>query len=159
VTAESYRGGHERLVFTDGLSLAGHQRDHLWRNAGEAGFVDLSDVSGADSPLDGRAVLAADFDDDGDVDLFVHEMEGERHRLYRNDATAPGAGYLKVRLRATRSQWQAIGAEVVVKGGSAGPCSQVLQCGSGYLSCQPPELVFGLGDAKEGTIEVYWPGA
>ncbi len=159
VFTEAYKGGHERLILGEGRSLAGHQRDHLWRNAGEAGFVDLSDVSGADSPLDGRAVVAADFDDDGDVDLFVHEMSGERHRLYRNDAAPAGAGFLKIRLRATRSQWQAIGSEVVVRGGSAGPCSQVLQCGSGYLSCQPPELVFGLGDARTGDVEVYWPGA
>lgn len=158
VSAESYKGGHKRLVFDDGRSLAGLQRDHLWRNAGEARFVDLSDVSGANSQLDGRAVVAADFDDDGDVDLFVHEMEGERHRLYRNDAAAAGAGFLKIRLRATTSQWQAIGAEVVVRGGSAGFCSQVLQCGSGYLSCQPPELVFGLGGAGAGEVEVYWPG-
>jgi len=157
VSAASYKGGHNRLIFNDGRSLAGHQRDHLWRNAGQDGFVDLSDVSGADSQLDGRAVVAADFDDDGDVDLFVHEMEGERHRLYRNDAVAAGAGFLKIRLRATKSQWQAIGAEVVVRGGSAGPCSQVLQCGSGYLSCQPPELVFGLGRAAAGMVEVFWP--
>ncbi len=158
VTDATYARGMERMGFIDGMSEGGHQRDHLWINAG-AGFVDLSDVSGADSQLDGRALLAADFDDDGDVDLFVHEMEGERHRMYRNDAAVPGAGFLKLRLRATKSQWQAIGAEVVVRGGSAGPCSQVLQCGSGYLSCQPPELVFGLGDAKEGQVEVYWPGA
>jgi len=60
-------------------------------------------------------------------------------------------------LRATRGQHQAVGAEVRVHG-PAGPCSQVLALGSQYLSCQPPELLFGLGDLERARVEVLWPG-
>ena len=30
--------------------------------------------------------------------------------------------------------------------------------GAGFVSCQVPELVFGLGDAERARVEVRWPG-
>lgn len=148
------------MLFNRNMSFSGYERDKLWINAGTNGFADLSDLSGADSPNDGRGILAADFDDDGDVDLFVHNMQRERHMLYRNDMHASGAAdarFVKVRLRATKSQYEAIGAVVVSKCAS-GTTAQVLSRGSGFASCQPPELVFGLGSATSTEIEVIWPG-
>ncbi|MBL8857538.1 MAG: ASPIC/UnbV domain-containing protein [Planctomycetes bacterium] len=149
------------MVFRRNMSFSGYERDKLWINTGANGFADLSDFSGADSPNDGRGALAADFDDDGDVDLFVHNIQRERHMLYRNDLHAPGstaAHFVKVRLRAVKSQHEAIGAVVVSKS-AAGTTAQVIARGSGFASCQPPELVFGLGAATSTEIEVIWPGA
>jgi len=159
VNNENYIGFHSSQMFADGLSFSGNERNKLWANdKGE--FVDLSDLSGADTPNDSRAVIAADFDDDGDADLFVHNIQRERHALYRNDAVEPGsegAGFLKLRLRATTGHWEAIGATVIVAG-PAGPTAQVMSRGAGYATCQAPELIFGLGDAKEAQVEVLWPG-
>ncbi len=50
-----------------------------------------------------------------------------------------------------------MGATVTVTG-PRGPVAQVLSRGSGFLSCQPPELVFGLGEASEADLRVHWPG-
>lgn len=149
------------MIFNRNMSFSGYERDKLWINAGQNGFVDLSELSGADSPNDGRGVVAADFDDDGDVDLFVHNIQRDRHLLYRNDVhapSAPSARFVKVQLRATKSQREAVGAIVVSKSAS-GTTAQVLSRGSGFASCQPPELVFGLGSAPSTEIEVIWPGA
>jgi thiol-disulfide isomerase/thioredoxin len=144
-------------MFEQGLSFSGFERNKTWINAGGR-FVDLSDVSGADTPNDSRAAIAADLDDDGDVDLFVHNIQRERHGLYRNDALAPGTrGFLKLRPVATRSQHEAIGAIVTVHG-PLGPLSQGVARGDGFVSCRGSELVFGLGDAKEAAVEVLWPG-
>src|SRR5262249_8836776 len=77
--------------------------------------------------------------------------------LMRNDAADPTGRFLKVALRATKSQYQAIGAEVVVHG-PCGPCSQVVSCGSQFLSCQPSELLFGVGGESAVKFEVWWPG-
>lgn len=149
------------MLFNRNMSFSGYERDKLWLNTAANGFVDLSDLSGADSPNDGRGVVAADFDDDGDVDLFVHNTQRDRHLLYRNDAHSAGAldaRFVKVRLRAERSQYEAIGA-VVVSTCAAGTTAQVLSRGSGFASCQPPELVFGLGSSPSTQLEVIWPGA
>lgn len=157
VNSSSYRGFHSAQMFEQGLSFSGFERNKTWINAGGR-FVDLSDVSGADTPNDSRAAIAADFDDDGDVDLFVHNLQRERHALYRNDALAPGThGFLKLRLTATRHQHEAIGAVVSVHG-PAGAVSQSLGRGDGFVSCRGGELVFGLGTAQEAEVEVLWPG-
>ena len=159
VNSEAYIGFHNGQMFADGLSFSGHERNKLWINGG-AEFVDLSDLSGADSPNDSRAVIAADFDGDGDVDLFVHSIQRERHALYRNDAAQPGsadAGFLKLQLRGTSGHWEAIGATIIVSG-PAGPTAQVLSRGGGYATCQVPELIFGLGSQTEASVEVLWPG-
>lgn len=157
VNSSSYRGFHSAQMFEQGLSFSGFERNKVWLNAGGK-YVDLSDVSGADNPNDSRATVAADFDDDGDVDLFVHNLQRERHNLYRNDAVAPGtSGFLKLRLRATKGQHEAIGATVIVSGPN-GPLARALMRGDGFLSCSDSELVFGLGAASSAEVAVLWPG-
>ncbi len=159
VNSSSYLGFHNSQMFEAGMSFSGFERNKTWINAGGT-FVDLSNVSGADTPNDSRAVIAHDFDDDGDVDLFVHSIQRERHALYRNDAVQPGAdgaGFVKVKLRATTGQYEAIGATVHVDAAGA-KTAQVLSRGAGFITCQAPELVFGLGTASSARIEVLWPG-
>lgn len=161
VNSSSYLGLHNAQIYKDGLSFSGFERDKVWINRGPGkGFADLSDVSGADDPNDGRAAIAADFDDDGDLDLFVHNIQRERHKLFRNDAVTPGGpdhGFLKLKLRATRLAHEGIGAVVLVSG-PHGPVAQVLSRGAGFVSCQPAELVFGLGSQPSAEVEVIWPG-
>ncbi|MFT7679697.1 MAG: thiol-disulfide isomerase/thioredoxin [Planctomycetota bacterium] len=143
-----------RAMYRQGLSFNGNERTRIFLGDGAAGFSDLSDVSGADSPLDGRALVAADFDDDMDVDFFVHNIQRERHNLFRNDLD--GGGALKVRLRATSGQYEAIGAVVEVRAGGL-RCAQVLTRGGGFASSQAPELLFGLGKLPAVRVSVRWP--
>lgn len=144
-----------REMYRLGLSFNGNERSKLFLGRGDGTFEDLSDLCGADSPLDGRALLTADFDDDGDVDIFTHNIQRERHNLFRNELAGAGK-HLKLRLRATGSQHEAIGAVVTVHG-PRGAHAQLLSRGAGFLSCQGPELVFGLGDAPAAEVEVRWP--
>ena len=132
------------------------QANVLYRNRGDGTFADCSDLSGCDDSNDGRGVIAADFDDDGDVDMFIHHTQRERHTLQRNEL-GDGGGFLKVRLRATSSQYEAIGAIVTVHG-PHGPVADLMTRGAGFVSCQAPELVFGLGEAESARVEVQWVG-
>jgi len=152
---QAYLNRHNTEMFKSGRSFSGNERNKVWVNRGDGTFADLSDLSGADSVNDGRAVIATDFDDDGDVDLFLHSLQRERHILYRNDLGTAG-GFLKLRLRAETTQWEAIGATVLVEAGEL-RSAQVLSRGAGFVSCQAPELVFGLGGAEAARVSVRWP--
>ena len=156
VGSDSYVSRHMRQLADEGRSFSGNERDKLFLNRGDGTFADCSDLSGSDDPNDGRGVIAADFDDDGDVDMFIHHTQRERHTLQRNEL-GDGDGFLKVRLRATTGQYEAIGATVIVHG-PHGPVASVMARGAGFVSCQAPELIFGLGEAEGARVEVHWPG-
>jgi len=156
VGSDAYVSRHMRQITEGGRSFSGNERDKFFINRGDGTFADCSDLSGSDDPNDGRGVIAADFDDDGDVDMFIHHTQRERHTLQRNEL-GDGDGFIKVRLRATTAQYEAIGATVVVHG-PHGPVADVLSRGAGFVSCQAPELVFGLGDAESAKVEVRWVG-
>lgn len=157
VGGAAYLQRHTTQMFEEGRSFSGNERDKLWFNRGNSWFEDLSDLSGCDDANDGRAVLSTDFDDDGDVDLFVHNLQRERHRLYRNDLDATGGGFIKIQLQAISSQHEGIGATVLVRGRDF-MMAQVMSRGAGFSSCQAPELVFGIRDERRVNVEVHWAG-
>ena len=144
-------------IFQDGLSFSGFERNKVFASA-DGKFVDLSDVSGADSEGDCRAACVADFDDDGDADLFVNAAQRRLHHLYRNDVGAGvGGRFVKIRLRATKGHASATGAIVKVTRGSRTE-ARSLECGGGFESQHADEFVFGLGQDAEAGIVVRWPG-
>src|SRR5688500_14544176 len=72
-------------MFGEGFSFSGYERDPLYLNTGAKKFVDISGVSGIDSITDGRAGVFADFDNDGDLDVFMTVIQGQSHHLFRNN--------------------------------------------------------------------------
>lgn len=143
-----------RAMSERGFNFNGGERTKLFLARSGDDFADVSDVAGADSPLDGRAILATDFDDDGDVDFFVHNIQRERHHLFRNELD-PKSGFVEVRL--VGKDREPIGAIVTVEG-PRGPVAQVLSRGGGFASCAAPSLHFGLGAAASARVSVRWPG-
>ncbi len=68
------------------------QENQLWVNRGGGGFVNLALLRGVALGAAGDAkadmgVDAADFDNDGDDDLFITELTGQGSTLYVNDGT------------------------------------------------------------------------
>ncbi len=144
-------------IFQEGFSFSGYERDLLsWSLDGEK-FLDISGVSGADSISDGRGSLFADFDNDGDLDLFLVALQGEAHFLYRNNVGSE-ASFLRLTLEGGSSGRDAFGAQVRVKT-SVGVQTRVRTGGSGFLSQNDPRLLFGMGETKVAEwVEVTWPG-
>ena len=56
----------------------------LWRNDGRGRFTDVTEAAGLSESRMDMAAVFADFDNDGDADLIVTQLDGVR--LFRNDA-------------------------------------------------------------------------
>ena len=152
------RSDQNQLIFGEGFSFSGYERDALYLNRGNRTFMDVSGISGMDSISDGRAAVYADFDNDGDLDVFLTTLQGATHLLFRNNVGQSG-NFLRVMLEGGPAIGRdAFGAVVRVRT-SAGTLTKVHAGGSGYISQSDPRLVFGLGsDARAQSIEVTWPG-
>ncbi len=154
-TAEDFSLNQADL-FKQGFSFSGYERDVLSWNRGNGTFLDISGISGADAVGDGRGSVFADFDNDGDLDLFTTSMHGPAHHLYRNNVGSE-SNFIRVAVRGTTHGRDGFGAEVRIKS-SAGIQSKVVAGGSGFISQSDPRLLFGLGqDQNAQWVEVRWP--
>ncbi len=133
------------------------QPPHLFLNRGRGVFHDAARQAGADfaAPKVARGAAYGDFDNDGDIDLLVTTNQGPAY-LYRNDVTN-GNRRLRLRLRGTKSNRDAIGAVARIATPD-GAQSRVVKSGSSYLSQSEPALTFGLGrrDRAERLV-IEWP--
>jgi len=129
----------------------------VFRNAGGGRFEDVTARSGpgATAPHSSRGAAFGDFDNDGDVDVLVMNMN-EPPTLLRNDY-AGSNGWLEVKLEGTRSNRAGIGATVVVEAGGRRQARAIVSQAS-YYSHDDLRAHFGLGSApRADRIEVRWP--
>ncbi len=128
----------------------------LYRNLGGGRFEQLLDEAGpgiAECHCS-RGVAFGDFDNDGDIDILIMNMNAPPS-LLRNDIR--GANHwLKVLLAGKQSNRSAIGAQVIATYGGRRQAQAVL-AQSSYLSANDRRLHFGLGDAKGAELEIHWP--
>ena len=133
------------------------QRDQLFLNDGQGRFAEISEQAGPffERTMVGRGAATADYDNDGDGDLFVVNSN-QPAVLLRND-TASENHYLALRLVGTHSNRDGLGSRVTV---TTGDREQTLQTrsSSGYLSQSDPRLFFGLGACdRADRIDIAWP--
>jgi thiol-disulfide isomerase/thioredoxin len=153
----SLRGDQTDLMFGQGFSFSGYERDPLYLNLGNRRFVDVSGCSGIDSVTDGRAGVFADFDNDGDLDVFMTTIQGQSHLLFRNNV-GQDHRWLRVVLDGGASLGRDAFSAVVRVRTSRGVLTKTKAGGNGYISQHDPRLVFGLGDDREAaSVEVTWP--
>jgi hypothetical protein len=141
----------------EGTGVCVGQPSHYFENDGEGRFALALERGGAAfaRPLASRALCAADFDRDGDLDLVATANNGIA-RLLENRSPR-GDGWLVLRLRGADGNTHAIGAEVTLEAGGK-QLRRSLRAGTGYLSGNPPELHFGLGSARKiDACVVRWP--
>lgn len=143
-------------MFGQGFSFSGYERDPLYLSLEGKKFTDISGVSGIDSITDGRAGVFADFDNDGDLDVFSTTIQNQAHLLFRNNV-GQNNNFLRIALEGDeKTGLDAFGAVVRVKT-SAGTLTKIKSGGSGFISQHDPRLLFGLGkDAKAEWVEVTW---
>ncbi|MDX1671661.1 MAG: VCBS repeat-containing protein [Balneolaceae bacterium] len=127
-------------------------------NSGSYAFADSSDAWGVDVPGYSNGAAYADFDNDGDLDFAVNNVNSESF-LFRNRTSDRGsAGYLKIRLQGSGGNTSGIGAKVILYTDD----QKILLEQSptrGFQSSVSHTLHTGLGNA--GSVDsalVIWPG-
>jgi enediyne biosynthesis protein E4 len=129
----------------------------VFRNVDGARFEDVTARSGpgATTPHSSRGAAFGDFDNDGDVDVLVFNMN-EPPSLLRNEYAGPNH-WMAVKLEGTTSNRAALGATVRVTAGGRTQAQAVLSQAS-YYSHDDLRLHFGLGTATiADRIEIMWP--
>jgi enediyne biosynthesis protein E4 len=140
--------------FKDATSY--RQRLLLLQNEQGQKFRDVGDETGL-SGLErhvARGAAAADFDNDGRVDIAVSNLD-EVPSLIRNAGSAEGH-WLRIRTVGKRSNRGGIGARIEV---TVGDLKQVdwVHTGGSFLSQHDVRVRFGLGANKKVDVKVYWP--
>jgi hypothetical protein len=128
----------------------------LFRNLGGRRFEELFAEAGPGmlAAHSGRGCAFGDFDNDGDIDILIVNLN-EPPTLLRNDLKG-NSHWIKVKLIGAKSNRSAIGSRVTVKYGTRVQAQEVL-AQSSYLSVNDPRLHFGLGDLAVVDLEVRWP--
>jgi hypothetical protein len=128
----------------------------VFRNLGDGRFEELIDEAGpgVSAVHASRGSAFGDFDNDGDVDVLVMNMN-EPPSLLRNDVSG-GGHWLKVLLQGVQSNRSAIGARVVARYGGRAQAQEV-SAQSSFYSVNDRRLHFGLGPATSAELTIRWP--
>jgi len=128
----------------------------VFRNLGNGKFEELIEEAGSGiaAPHASRGCAFGDFDNDGDIDMIVINMN-EPPSLLRNDVSG-GGHWLKVKLVGVKSNRSAIGARITARYGGKTQAQEVLSQSSFY-SVSDFRLHFGLGAAETADLEIRWP--
>lgn len=141
-----------------GLHVTYKQRKILYRNLGNGRFADVT-ASAGDAllvPAVSRGCAFGDFDNDGDVDVIINNLD-DPPTLLRNDGGNRNHSVL-IHLIGTRSNRSAIGARVKITTPDGAEQIDEVMSGSGYYSQNDLRLHFGLGQHRTVTeLEVRWP--
>ncbi|MDH3628623.1 MAG: CRTAC1 family protein [Acidobacteriota bacterium] len=151
-------GRLDLFVANGGLHHLVGWEDLLMRNVGDFRFEDATEAGGSyfASRNIGRSSIVADYDNDGDMDLFVTSLNGH-HVLLRNDIAGRDS-WVMLDLVGRRSR-DPFGAQVQMQiaGETLGGASRSR---SAYLGQGDSRLHFGLGpeDRSIDRIRIDWPG-
>ena len=128
----------------------------VFRNLGDGRFEELIDEAGPGvaATHSSRGCAFGDFDNDGDVDIIVMNMN-EPPSLLRNDVSGT-RHWLKVLLIGVQSNRSAIGARVTARYGGRTQAQEVC-AQSSFYSANDRRLHFGLGAAAKADLTVRWP--
>ncbi|MBX3733689.1 MAG: VCBS repeat-containing protein [Verrucomicrobiae bacterium] len=124
-----------------------------FRNRGDVTFEERTADWGLDLPGVHQGLIAADFDNDGDLDLAVNSLNGPA-LLLRNESRAPR---IAVRLKGMPPNTRGIGARITLRDDALPSQTTEVVAGGRYLSGGDTQVVFACGPASSRrTLEVVW---
>ena len=133
------------------------QEDQIFENIGDGKFKDVSTERGKYfmEKLVGRGACFGDYDNDGDIDGYIVNLN-DRGSFLRNNKGNQN-NWLEIKLMGTTSNRDGIGARIKIISGGKEQTTQKKST-TGYLSQNDPRIHFGI--AKNNLIEkieIKWP--
>jgi enediyne biosynthesis protein E4 len=132
--------------------------NYLFKNNGKLGFKDETKDSGMEISTFSNGAAYADFDNDGDLDLAINNINDLAH-IYRNNTNQQESkpNYLRIELIGNKQNPFGIGAKVEVFADTLREYAEQ-NIVRGYLSTSERFLHFGLGTKnKVDSVRVIWP--
>lgn len=142
-------------------SLAGFQRNRLYKNTGKGQFIEVGYQLGVDSIADGYMVATADLNNDGKLDLVLRNADPgstDVHfapvEIFMNQVAVKDNS-IRLQLQGTKSNADGIGAKVYVDNGTV----QMQQLMAMEGTVQSSKILhFGLGSSSTAkSVSVEWP--
>jgi len=148
--------GHTYPPFAD-KPQGYRQSNQMYLGDGHGGFEEVSERMGEDflRPKVSRGAARADIDNDGDLDIFITELD-DPPTLLRNDLDN-GNHFVSILLHGTISNRDAFGSRIEVEAGGRRQIWTV-RCGGSFLSHHDMRAFFGLGALDTiDVLRVIWP--
>ncbi|RDK86825.1 VCBS repeat-containing protein [Marinirhabdus gelatinilytica] len=128
----------------------------FYKNVDGVTFKNMNSTWSPPSLYNSNGVATADFDNDGDLDFVMNNMDSSAVLYESTAANGVGGNSIKLKLKGSELNPQAIGAKVKVTSQGQEQWHE-LYITRGYLSSVDSPLIFGLGEANTATVEVQWP--
>ena len=148
-----------RFDFRDFLPFINSTKlpNYAYVTQGDLTFKNESTSLGLAEPSFSNGVAYADFDNDGDFDLVVNNIN-DPCSIYRNEANKnPNNHYLKINLKGKEGNPFGVGAWISVFTKGKKQVAQNFPVRS-FQSCMDPKLIFGLGShTRVDSLEIIWP--
>jgi hypothetical protein len=133
------------------------QEDQMFQNEGGGKFRDVSLELGKyfSEEYVGRGACLGDYDNDGDLDIFIVNLND--HCIFLRNNKGNLNNWLTIKLTGTSSNRDGIGARVKLTAGGKTQTAQK-KSATGYLSQNDPRMHFGLAkNEMADRIEIIWP--
>ena len=130
------------------------QPNQLFENRGNGRFKSVDLAADLQNKVS-RGALFGDYDDDGDVDVFVTELN-DRATLLRNELGQDNH-WISIRLFCSEDNRDGIGSRIHLRAGDQSQWRYVSGAGS-YLSHSDITTHFGLGSVRQiDQLNIVWP--
>ncbi|HZV43518.1 MAG TPA: VCBS repeat-containing protein, partial [Saprospiraceae bacterium] len=128
---------------------------YIYKNNGNMSFTKMSQAWGLTEPSFSNGASIADFDQDGDLDLVVNNLNQEAY-VYQNNSEKTNNHFLRVKAEGPATNPQGLGATITITY-EGGQQMEQLKLNRGYLGTVEPITHFGLGQVQTiKELKVEW---
>lgn len=131
--------------------------NYFYKNTGNLSFENITGNSGFDKPTFSNGSAYADFDNDGDLDLVINNIDDPAGLYENKNSEKQSSNYIKFKFKGKNKNIEGLGSQIEIRHDGKRQVGYNTPY-RGYLSSVESGLHFGLGSAETiDTLIVTWP--